>query len=155
MGNVFRTMRGKNIDLDKAMLQNEKVVAVGNMRVNARGDLLGPGGKIVKRHDERVREASNLHTMVPDDIPVATSSDAVAKEKAKAAAAAAAAEKARLEAEAAQKALEEAEKKAAAQPKSQRPPRGGMASALASETKVEHKAQEPKPTRKKRGVKRI
>ena len=31
-------------------------VAIGNMRVNARGDLLGPGGEVIKTADERARE---------------------------------------------------------------------------------------------------
>ena len=46
MGRIYRTARGKGIDLDKLKLTNENVVAVGNMRVNARGDLLGAGNQI-------------------------------------------------------------------------------------------------------------
>jgi hypothetical protein len=48
----YRTMQGKEIDLEKLMKKNELMPAIGNMRVNARGDELGTGGKIVKKRDE-------------------------------------------------------------------------------------------------------
>jgi len=47
MGNKFTTAGGKTIDIDNLRLQNEKTIAVGNMKVNARGDQLGKGGEIV------------------------------------------------------------------------------------------------------------
>jgi hypothetical protein len=47
-------MQGKIIDLDKLMSQNELMPAIGNMKVNARGDELGPGGKIVKKREDIV-----------------------------------------------------------------------------------------------------
>ena len=34
------------IDIDQVKLANESAIAVGNMRVNARGDAIGPGGKV-------------------------------------------------------------------------------------------------------------
>mgnify|MGYP003348800114 CR=1 FL=1 len=52
MGRIYRTARGKGIDLDKLKLANENVVAVGNMRVNARGDLIGAGGKIAQGRNQ-------------------------------------------------------------------------------------------------------
>lgn len=53
---VNRTMRGKLIDMDKLTRQNELMPAIGNMKVNARGDQLGAGGKIVKKHEEIIDE---------------------------------------------------------------------------------------------------
>lgn len=47
MANVYKTARGKTINIDKIKLSNEGVVAVGNMKVNARGDLLGAGGQVI------------------------------------------------------------------------------------------------------------
>ena len=35
---VYRSMQGKEVDMAKLALQNETTVAVGNVRVNARGD---------------------------------------------------------------------------------------------------------------------
>jgi hypothetical protein len=49
-------MQGRIIDMEKLMRQNELMPAVGNVRVNARGDELGPGGKIVKRREDIVNE---------------------------------------------------------------------------------------------------
>ena len=47
-----RTMRGKVIDMDMLRKKNELTPAVGNMKVNARGDEIGPGGKIIRTRDE-------------------------------------------------------------------------------------------------------
>ena len=47
-----RSMRGREIDMDKLNLKNEMQPAVGNMKVNARGDELGPGGKIIRTREE-------------------------------------------------------------------------------------------------------
>lgn len=52
----YKTMQGREVDMDKLMLQNELMPAVGNMHVNARGDQLGQGGKIVRRREELVAE---------------------------------------------------------------------------------------------------
>ena len=50
----YRTMQGREIDLEKLMRQNELTPAIGNMRVNARGDELGSNGKIVRTREEVV-----------------------------------------------------------------------------------------------------
>ena len=53
---VYRTMQGKEIDIDKLRVRNETTLAVGNARVNARGDEIGPGGKIIRKREEVVSE---------------------------------------------------------------------------------------------------
>lgn len=53
---AYKSMRGKLIDMGKLMGSHELTPAVGNMRVNARGDQLGTGGKIVKKREEIVAE---------------------------------------------------------------------------------------------------
>jgi hypothetical protein len=50
------TSKGKVIDMESILAQQGDTVAVGNMKVNAKGDLLGPGGKVVKTADQRARE---------------------------------------------------------------------------------------------------
>ena len=40
-------MQGRMIDIEKLRAANESVQAVGNMNVNARGDVIGAGGKVV------------------------------------------------------------------------------------------------------------
>ena len=49
-------MQGKVVDLEKLMRQNELMPAIGNMNVNARGDELGPGGKIIRRREDIVAD---------------------------------------------------------------------------------------------------
>ena len=49
-------MQGKQIDMDLLRKKNELTPAVGNARVNARGDELGPGGKIIKKREDVVKE---------------------------------------------------------------------------------------------------
>jgi hypothetical protein len=52
MGKIYTSMQGKQIDMEKLNLQNELLPAVGNMKVNARGDELGPGGKIIRTQEQ-------------------------------------------------------------------------------------------------------
>jgi hypothetical protein len=49
-------MKGKEIDMEKLMLKNELTPAVGNARVNARGDELGAGGKILRTKEEILQD---------------------------------------------------------------------------------------------------
>jgi hypothetical protein len=56
--NTYRTARGAQIDMLKIINQNEMTIAVGNMSVNARGDKLGPGGKVIGKRDEIVGNAA-------------------------------------------------------------------------------------------------
>lgn len=53
---VYRSMQGKVIDLDKLRQRNELTPAVGNVRMNARGDELGPGGKISRSKEEIMKD---------------------------------------------------------------------------------------------------
>lgn len=53
---TYTTMRGKTIDMDILRKKNELVPAVGNARVNARGDELGPNGTILRKREDIVKE---------------------------------------------------------------------------------------------------
>jgi hypothetical protein len=59
---THRSANGKMIAMENLRLQNEKTIAVGNMKVNARGDTLGPGGRPLATKQETVNEYYNLHT---------------------------------------------------------------------------------------------
>jgi hypothetical protein len=52
----YQTFQGKKIDMDTLRQRNELTPAVGNARVNARGDQLGPGGRIVKSREDAMRD---------------------------------------------------------------------------------------------------
>jgi hypothetical protein len=49
-------MKGKEIDMEKLSLRNELTPAVGNAKVNARGDELGAGGKIIRTREEILQD---------------------------------------------------------------------------------------------------
>ena len=49
---VYKSMQGKQVDMDLLRQKNELTPAVGNARVNARGDELGPGGKIIRKRED-------------------------------------------------------------------------------------------------------
>lgn len=51
---VYRTMKGKEVDMDQLLEKNQLMPAVGNVKMNARGDELGPGGKIVKKREDTI-----------------------------------------------------------------------------------------------------
>jgi len=65
---VYRSMQGKEVDMQKLAMQNEMTLAVGNVKVNARGDELGPGGKIIKKREDIIREIGqkNIQDMDPE-----------------------------------------------------------------------------------------
>jgi hypothetical protein len=52
--------------METLRLKNEKTVAVGNMRVNARGEEISPTtGQVIKTRESRMSEHYKLHTTVP------------------------------------------------------------------------------------------
>jgi hypothetical protein len=69
MGKIYRSAMGKNIDIDTLRLTNEDAIAVGNMKVNARGDQLGAGGQVIQGRNQTMDKYYNPQTPV-------TSSDA-------------------------------------------------------------------------------
>jgi hypothetical protein len=68
---VYATANGKRINIDAIVAQNEESIAVGNMKVNARGDELGPGGRIERTRDKIMSDYYKLNTPVATDrVPV-------------------------------------------------------------------------------------
>ena len=59
MVNKYRSAHGKTIDIDRLRLVNEKTIAVGNMKVNARGDQLGRGGEIIQTRNQVMNQQYN------------------------------------------------------------------------------------------------
>jgi hypothetical protein len=55
--------RGATIDMDSMRRENEKVPAIGNMPVNAKGDQI-KGGRVTKTADEIARERGRIQTAV-------------------------------------------------------------------------------------------
>ena len=77
MSKIHRTARGDAVDMDMVRLANESTIAIGNMKTNARGDELGPGGKVIKTRSQIMQEYHRLNTSVAEDIPVGAASTIV------------------------------------------------------------------------------
>jgi hypothetical protein len=68
---VYKSMNGRTVDMDLLRQKNELTPAVGNARVNARGDELGPGGKIIKKREDVLADFYRDHpNTVEDESPV-------------------------------------------------------------------------------------
>ena len=67
---VYKTMQGKTVDMDLLRQRNELTQAVGNAKVNARGDELGPGGKIIRKKEEVLRDYYNNSSSMADEVAI-------------------------------------------------------------------------------------
>jgi hypothetical protein len=52
---VYKSAMGKTVDLGALLLQNETVRAVGNMHVNARGDLIDGSNSVIDQKNRQVQ----------------------------------------------------------------------------------------------------
>ena len=53
---MYRTMQGRMVDIEQLRSANESTLAVGNMNVNARGDVMGTGGQVVTPKAEVIKK---------------------------------------------------------------------------------------------------
>lgn len=51
---MYRTAMGKSVDMSALAAKNENTRAVGNMKVNARGDKIDSNGRVIQPVTERV-----------------------------------------------------------------------------------------------------
>ena len=66
---MYRTMQGKMVDIEKLRAANENTRAVGNMNVNARGDIVGPGNTVVRSKEDVMKEYYEAPAGVVADTP--------------------------------------------------------------------------------------
>ena len=71
---VYKSAQGKSVDLGTIMLQNEHVRAVGNMKVNARGDMLDNNNRVVETKARQIQKQNDRITTNVSNAPVHTSS---------------------------------------------------------------------------------
>lgn len=70
---TYRTAQGKIVDLGALQLKNENVRAVGNMSVNAKGDLIDSTNRsISSRNDQVGKQYKKQTTNVTDDTVVSS-----------------------------------------------------------------------------------
>lgn len=59
---VYKSANGKTVDMGRLQLQNEGVRAVGNMKVNARGDMVDDMNRVISTKAEQVNKQYNTQT---------------------------------------------------------------------------------------------
>lgn len=62
---IHRTANGKQIDMGALRLKNENVRAVGNMQVNARGDLVDDKNQVITPKNQQVNQNYNNQVSNP------------------------------------------------------------------------------------------
>lgn len=62
---TYKTAQGKTLDMGKLLLQNEKVRAVGNMKVNARGDEVDDMNNVIRSKPAQVNTQYNRQVTNP------------------------------------------------------------------------------------------
>ena len=62
MGKVYTSMRGKEVDMEKMSMRFEKTPAVGNMKVNARGDMVDDMNRVISTKSEQVNKQYKKQT---------------------------------------------------------------------------------------------
>lgn len=56
---VYRSAQGREVDMGKLVLQNETTRAVGNMKVNARGDMIDDMNRVINPKTQQVNNQYN------------------------------------------------------------------------------------------------
>lgn len=59
---IYKTANGKTVDMGSLALKNEQVRAVGNMKVNARGDQVDDNNRIIASKPEQVQRQYQRQT---------------------------------------------------------------------------------------------
>jgi hypothetical protein len=59
---LYKSARGKMVDMGTLILQNENVRAVGNMGVNARGDLVDGTNKVIDQKSQQIQRQVQRQT---------------------------------------------------------------------------------------------
>jgi len=59
---IYKTAQGKTVDLGALILKNEQTRAVGNMNVNAAGDMIDGNNQIIDQRNHQVQRQYNKQT---------------------------------------------------------------------------------------------
>jgi len=155
--------------LGALILQNEKVRAVGNMNVNARGDILDSANKVIMQKNKQVQRQYATKTNVTSDRTVHASSTTARKNKhtnKKTAEAKSMPAANPVEDEVFQS-MEPAEAESAVQPPAQEPtepvihsprqliPQGGLAGAIARSKLIKQEKEKTLRQQQQQGLKKV
>ena len=70
---VYRSANGKPVDMGALRLKNEKTRAVGNMKVNARGDEINERGQVIRKKTEQV--SNQYQRQIKPTLPISKRGD--------------------------------------------------------------------------------
>jgi hypothetical protein len=62
---LYKTANGKMVDMGALRQKNERVRAVGNMKVNARGDLVGDENQVIASRGQQINNQYNKQVQNP------------------------------------------------------------------------------------------
>jgi hypothetical protein len=62
---LYKTANGKMVDMGALRQKNERVRAVGNMKVNARGDLVGDENQVIASRSQQINNQYNKQVQNP------------------------------------------------------------------------------------------
>ena len=65
---TYKTAQGQTVDIGALILQNENVRAVGNMNVNARGDLIDGNNQVIDQKNRQVQRQYKRQTQSQTDV---------------------------------------------------------------------------------------
>ena len=64
-GNIYKTAQGQTLDMRSLILKNENERAVGNMNVNARGDVIDDQNRVIRSKPQQVENQYNNQVKKP------------------------------------------------------------------------------------------
>lgn len=73
---IYKSAMGKTVDLGALILENENTRAVGNMNVNARGDVLDESNRVIDTKTRQVQRQYKKQATNTSDMPITTSTRA-------------------------------------------------------------------------------
>lgn len=78
---IYKSAMGRVVDMGALMLENENTRAVGNMNVNARGDVLDSANRVVETKNKQVAKHYQRQTASPSNHLPTTSTQAAKKQQ--------------------------------------------------------------------------
>ena len=78
---IYKSAMGRVVDMGALMLENENTRAVGNMNVNARGDILDSGNRVVETKNRQVAKHYQRQVAAPANHLPTTSTQAAKKQQ--------------------------------------------------------------------------
>ena len=70
-GQTYKTAQGQVLDMGALKLRNETERAVGNLKVNARGDVIDDSNRIIANRSDQVLKSLDKTSTI-NELPVAT-----------------------------------------------------------------------------------